>query len=244
MGSAFFNIEPRHFASTVTFFGPPTGGQNKYFRHFARSYRCIVRSVRFFRPMNPSRISLSSVTCAFLASRLCALNALHTLFFQMFYHSCGKAASHPHWGTWFWKLHKWIIMSKRASPALNRTEYPHSGAVYGTSNLQKRLEKYVFPVHGPSLEALFALCILSHAFLITCPDFRYAFVIRYCVPVLITSPCWPTASSPRVAFEGFDEFACQVVEYLLAELCWFSLCIRCCCRGIGPQANLKKNRKS
>ena len=59
----------------------------------------------------------------------------------------------------------------------NRTEEPHSGAVYGTSNLQNRLEKCVFPVYGPSLEALFALCVLLHAFLITFSHFGNAFVI-------------------------------------------------------------------
>ena len=37
--------------------------------------------------------------------------------------------------------------------------------------------KCVFPVYGPSLEALFALCVLSHAFLMPFSHFRDAFVV-------------------------------------------------------------------
>ena len=33
-------------------------------------------------------------------------------------HFSWKSASRPRWGAWFWKLHKGIIMSKRASQAL------------------------------------------------------------------------------------------------------------------------------
>ena len=51
----------------------------------------------------------------------------------------------------------------------NRTDYLHSGAAFGTWNLQNRLEKYVFSVYGPALEASFAVmysiaCILHDIF--------------------------------------------------------------------------------
>ena len=51
----------------------------------------------------------------------------------------------------------------------NRTDYTYFGAVYGTWNLQNRLEKCVFLVYVPSLEALFApmcstACILNDIF--------------------------------------------------------------------------------
>ena len=48
VGSTFLKISPHLFASKIPLFGPPAGGQNGYFRHFARSYRSFVRSVRFF----------------------------------------------------------------------------------------------------------------------------------------------------------------------------------------------------
>ena len=59
----------------------------------------------------------------------------------------------------------------------NRTDYTHSGAVYGNWNLQHRCAKCAFAVYAPTLEALFAImcstaCILDDIFTFS-PCFRH-----------------------------------------------------------------------
>ena len=65
----------------------------------------------------------------------------------------------------------------------NRTDYNHSGAVYGTWNLQNRLGKCVFSPYVPSLEASFAImcsiaCILDDIFTFS-QCFRHHFAEKW-----------------------------------------------------------------
>ena len=73
----------------------------------------------------------------------------------------------------------------------NRTDYTYFGTVYGTWNLQNRLEKCVFLVYVPSLEALFApmcstACIL-HEIYIFSPCFRHDFASKLTLLSEVTS---------------------------------------------------------
>ena len=69
----------------------------------------------------------------------------------------------------------------------NRTDYLH----WGTWNLQNRLEKYVFSVYGPALEASFAVmysiaCIL-HDILKFPQCFRHYFTEKFIPPSEVAS---------------------------------------------------------
>ena len=68
----------------------------------------------------------------------------------------------------------------------NRTDYNHSGAVYGTWNLQKRWGNVYFLLMYSLWKLRLPLCVLSPAFWMTFSHFRAAFVII----LLKNGPCF------------------------------------------------------
>ena len=109
---------------------------------FAKTMVCIALAILW----------ISYAICCFLY----AFHALHTTFFNVFWHFFENLLPALVGEHDFQKCMNVKSRQKQFLRPSNRMDYTYFGDVYGTWNMQNRREKCVFLVYVPSLEALFA----------------------------------------------------------------------------------------
>ena len=124
-------------------------------RPVARLPCCFRLQAPFAKTMVCIALAILWIPYAICCS-LYAFHALHTPFFNFFatfFENLLPALVGEHD---FQKCMNVKSCQKQHLSPSNRTDYTYFGAVYGTWNVQNRLEKCGFLVYVPSLEALFA----------------------------------------------------------------------------------------